>query len=39
MCAIKAITMFDLMSKRMLNIIKFYINKKDDKDNTFWLLW
>jgi hypothetical protein len=24
---------FDMMSKKMLKIIQFYINKNDDKDN------
>ena len=28
--------MFDLMPKSMLNIIQFYINKKDDKDNILF---
>jgi len=27
--------MFDLMPTMMLNIIQFYVNKNDDKDNTF----
>jgi hypothetical protein len=27
--------MFDVMPKMMLNVIQFYINKNDDKGNTF----
>lgn len=34
MCAIQSIKMFDLMPETMLNITQFYINKKDDRDNT-----